>query len=53
VAGVDWAADHHDVCVMGADGKVAAKGRVGNDLAGSARAHDLIASAAPGKHQAA
>jgi transposase len=45
--GIDWAEDHHDVCVMNAEGMVAAKGRVGNDLAGLARAHDLIASGFP------
>lgn len=45
--GVDWAEDHHDVCVMDTDGKVAAKGRVTNDLAGVAKLHDLIAGAVP------
>lgn len=45
--GVDWAEDHHDVCVMDADGRVRAKGRVSNDLAGIARIHDLVAGAAP------
>jgi hypothetical protein len=45
--GVDWAEDHHDVCVMAATGRVRAKGRVSDDLAGVARAHDLIASAVP------
>lgn len=46
--GVDWAEDHHDVCVMTADGRVRAKGRVSDDLAGIAKLHDLIAGAAPG-----
>jgi len=46
--GVDWAEDHHDLCVMDTAGKVRAKGRVTDDLAGVARAHDLIASAVPG-----
>ena len=41
--GVDWAEEHHDVCVMVADGRVRAKGRVSNDLAGIAKIHDLIA----------
>ena len=45
--GVDWAEDHHDVCVMDTDGKVTAKGRVSNDLAGVAELHDLIAGAVP------
>lgn len=43
--GVDWAEDHHDVCVMDLDGRVQAKGRVSNDLAGIAKLHDLIAGA--------
>lgn len=47
--GVDWAEDHHDVCVLDAEGEVRAKGRVSNDLAGIAKLHDLIASAAPGE----
>lgn len=41
--GVDWAEDHHDVCVMDSEGRVRAKGRVSNDLAGIAKLHDLIA----------
>lgn len=45
--GIDWAEAHHDLCVMDAAGKVVAKGRAGNDLAGLARVHDLIASGAP------
>ena len=45
--GVDWAEDHHDLCVMDTAGRVRAKGRVSDDLAGVARAHDLIASAVP------
>ncbi len=45
--GVDWAEEHHDVCVMNTDGRVQAKGRVSNDLAGIAKLHDLIAGAVP------
>jgi hypothetical protein len=45
--GVDWAEEHHDVCVMDTGGRVRAKGRVSNDLAGIAKLHDLIAGAAP------
>lgn len=45
--GVDWAEAHHDLCVMDAAGRVRAKGRITDDLAGVARAHDLIASAVP------
>jgi hypothetical protein len=40
--GVDWAEEHHDVCVMDSDGRVRVKGRVGNDLVGVAKIHDLI-----------
>jgi transposase len=45
--GVDWAEDHHDVCVMDTDGRVVSKGRVSNDLAGIAKIHDLIGRAIP------
>jgi len=44
--GVDWAEEHHDVCVMDPAGKVLAKGRVSNDLAGISRIHDLIGAGA-------
>lgn len=47
--GVDWAEDHHDVCVMDTDGRVLSKGRVSNDLAGIAKIHDLIGRAIPGE----
>jgi hypothetical protein len=43
--GVDWAEDHHDVCVMDTAGRVVSKGRVSNDLAGIAKIHDLIGRA--------
>jgi hypothetical protein len=45
--GVDWAEEHHDVCVLDADGRVLAKGRVSDDLAGIAKLHDLIAGTVP------
>lgn len=45
--GVDWAEEHHDVCVMDSNGRVRAKGRVSNDLAGIAKIHDLIGGALP------
>jgi hypothetical protein len=45
--GVDWAEEHHDVCVLDAEGRVRAKGRVSNDLAGIVKLHDLIAGAIP------
>lgn len=40
--GIDWAEAHHDVCVMGPDGRVRAKGRVPDGVAGIARIHELI-----------
>ena len=45
--GVDWAEDHHDVCVIDVSGSVRAKGRVTNDLAGVAKLHDLVGRAVP------
>lgn len=45
--GVDWAEQAHDVCVLDAEGRVRARGKVSNDLAGIARLHDLVAQAAP------
>jgi hypothetical protein len=35
-AGVDWAAAHHDVCVMGDDGTVLEQRRVSHRVAGIA-----------------
>ena len=43
--GVDWAEDHHDVCVVDGAGKVLAKGRVPDGLEGVARLHELVAAA--------
>jgi hypothetical protein len=40
--GDDWAEDHHDVEVMDAAGKVLAKGRLAEGVAGMARLHELI-----------
>lgn len=45
--GVDWAEEHHDVCVMDSEGRVRSKGRVGDDLAGVAKIHDLIGGVVP------
>jgi hypothetical protein len=45
--GVDWAEEHHDVCVMDTAGRIRAKGRVSDDLAGVAKVHDLIVAALP------
>jgi len=41
--GVDWAEDHHDVCVMDQDGAVLGKRRVPDSVAGIGELHGLIA----------
>jgi len=41
--GVDWAEDHHDVCVMGEDGSVLGKRRVADNVAGIGELHGLVA----------
>ena len=33
--GIDWAEGHHDVAIIDSDGKLVAKRRIGDDLAGS------------------
>jgi transposase len=43
--GIDWATDHHDIAVVDADGRVVARGRIGNDAAGFAQALTLLAQA--------
>jgi transposase len=43
--GIDWAEDHHDVCVLTVSGDVAAKGRVADSAEGLSRTHELIAAA--------
>lgn len=43
--GIDWATDHHDVAVVDDDGRVVARGRVGNDVAGFAQLLTLLAEA--------
>jgi transposase len=40
--GDDWAEDHHDVEVMDAAGRVLARGRLPEGVAGMARLHELI-----------
>ena len=40
--GDDWAEDHHDVEVMNEAGKVLAKRRLPEGVAGMARLHELI-----------
>src|SRR6202044_3760056 len=41
--GVDWAEDHHDVCLMAEDGTVVAKRRVPDNVPGIGELHGLIA----------
>jgi hypothetical protein len=41
--GVDWAEDHHDVCVMAEDGTVLGKRRVPDNVAGIRELHALVA----------
>jgi len=43
--GIDWATDHHDVAVVDDDGRVVARGRVGNNAAGFAQLLTLLADA--------
>ena len=40
--GVDWAEDHHDVCVMDQAGEVLAKRRIANGVEGVAELHALV-----------
>ena len=41
--GVDWAEDHHDVCVMDREGMVLGKRRVTDSVAGIGELHELVA----------
>jgi transposase len=41
--GVDWAEDHHDICLMDEQGKVLASKRVDDSLHGVAQVHTLLA----------
>lgn len=41
--GVDWAEDHHDVCVMNQNGTVLGKRRVPDSVAGIRELHELVA----------
>lgn len=43
--GVDWAEDHHDVCVMDDSGRVIVGRRVGDDPGGLAAIHQMVAEA--------
>jgi hypothetical protein len=40
--GVDWAEDHHDVCVMDPEGTVLGKRRVPHSISGIGELHELI-----------
>ncbi len=44
--GVDWAEDHHDVCVMAEDGSVLGKRRIPHSVAGIGELHELVAEQA-------
>lgn len=41
--GIDWASDHHDVALIDADGKLLAKARIGDDVAGFNQLISLLA----------
>ena len=41
--GVDWAEEHHDVCLLDEQGKVLGRARVANSLEGVGRIHALVA----------
>jgi transposase len=41
--GVDWAEEHHDVCVLGESGEVLAEERIDDSLAGLEKLQDLLA----------
>jgi transposase len=43
--GIDWATAHHDIAVIDADGRVVARGRVGNNAAGFSQLLTLLAEA--------
>ena len=41
--GIDWAEDHHDIALAGADGKLLARRRISDDAAGLAALLELLA----------
>ena len=41
--GVDWAEEHHDVCLLDEQGRVLSRARVANSLEGVGRIHALVA----------
>lgn len=46
--GVDWAEEHHDVCLLDEQGKVLGRARVANSLEGVSRIHALLAEHSEG-----
>jgi hypothetical protein len=42
--GIDWASDHHDVALVAANGKLLAKARIGDDVAGFNQLISLLAA---------
>ena len=42
--GVDWAEDHHDVCVMDLEGTVLGKRRVPDSISGIGELHELVST---------
>ncbi|HAF09231.1 MAG TPA: IS110 family transposase [Chloroflexi bacterium] len=51
--GVDWASDHHDVCIVDADGTVRWRKRIGHDPEGIALLRAAIADGEPDPAQVA
>ncbi len=43
--GIDWAEGHHDVAIVGSDGKLVAKKRIGDDPAGFTALTEMLADA--------
>lgn len=41
--GVDWAEEHHDVCVVDAEGRTLGRARVDEGMSGTSRLHALLA----------
>jgi len=52
-AGIDWAEDHHDVCIVDADGRVLWRRRIGHDPAGVRQLREAIAHIEPDPLQVA
>jgi transposase len=50
--GDDWAEDHHDIELQAEDGRVLARRRLPEGVAGIARLHELVGEYSPGQEQA-